>query len=95
MIKKTPGSGIKNIPNKQLSEELHKSIVRKFNKRKIHSPFADNILGAYLADMQLTSNSIKDLDFYYVLLIFIVNMHGLFLWKILRELRLIMLFRIF
>ena len=43
-IKKTHGSGIKNIPNKKLSEELHKSIVRKFNKRKIHSPFADNIL---------------------------------------------------
>ena len=62
--KKTPGSGIKNIPNKQLTEELHKSIIRKINKRKKHSPFVDNILGTYLADMQLISNSIKDLDFY-------------------------------
>ena len=80
--KKTPGSGIKNIPNKQLTEELHKSIIRKINKRKKHSPFVDNISGAYLADMQLISKSIKDLDFYYVLLMFIVNMIGLFLWKI-------------
>ena len=67
LTKKTPGSGIKNIPNKQLAEELHKSIIRKINKRKKHSPFVDNILGTYLADMQLISNSIKDLDFYYVL----------------------------
>ena len=39
------GSDIKNenIPNKELAEELHKPIIRKFNKRKIHSPFIDNI----------------------------------------------------
>ena len=32
--RKTSGSGIKNenIPNKKLSEELHKPIIRKFNK---------------------------------------------------------------
>ena len=32
--KNTSGSGIKNIPNKELAEELHKLIIRKFNKRK-------------------------------------------------------------
>ena len=55
--KKTSGSGIKseNISNKQLAEELHKPIIRKFIKRKVHSPFIDNIWGAYLADMQLIS----------------------------------------
>ena len=43
--KKTSGSGIKNenISNKQLAEELHKPINRKFNKRKVHSPFIENI----------------------------------------------------
>ena len=43
--KKTSGSGITNesISNKQLAEELHKPIIRKFNKRKVHSPFIDNI----------------------------------------------------
>ena len=39
-------------------------------------------MGAYLAGIQLISNSIQDLDFYYVLLIFMVNMIGLFLWNI-------------
>ena len=55
--KKTSGKGIKNenISNKELVEELHKPIIRKFNKRKVHSPFIDNIWGADLADMQLTS----------------------------------------
>ena len=37
-------------------------------------------------------NLIKDLDFYYVLLIFSVNTHELFLSKIKKELQLLMLF---
>ena len=45
LIKKTSGGGIKNesISNKELAEELHKPIIRNFNKRKVHSPFIDNI----------------------------------------------------
>ena len=37
--KKTSGSGIKieNIPNKELAEELHKPIIRKFKVQKVHS----------------------------------------------------------
>ena len=44
--KKSSGSGMKNdnITNKELAEELHKPIIRKFNKRKVHSPFIDDIL---------------------------------------------------
>ena len=77
--KKTSGSNIKskNILNKELAEELHKPIIRKFKKKKVHSLFIDNISGAYLADMQL--KLIKDLGFCCVLLIFTVNMFGLFL----------------
>ena len=66
--------------NEQLTKELHKPIIRKFKKRKFYSRFKDNIWGADLADMQ--SSLIKDLDSYYVLLIFLVNMIGLFLQKI-------------
>ena len=40
---------------KELADELHKPIIRKFEKRKAHSPFTDNLLGADLADMQLIS----------------------------------------
>ena len=55
--KKTSGSGIKNenMLSKELAEEFHKPNLRKMEKRKRHSPFIDNILGADLADMQLLS----------------------------------------
>ena len=45
----------KNMPNQQLAEELHKPIIRKYQKCKIHSSFIDNIWDADLADMQLIS----------------------------------------
>ena len=80
MIKKTAGSGIKNenMSDQQLAEKLHKPIIRKSNKRKVQSPFIGNISGADLADMQLISKFNKGILFFYVLLIFSVNMHGLF-----------------
>ena len=61
--KKTSGSDLKNenISNKEL--ELHKPIIRKFNKRKVHSPFIDNIWGANVADMQLISKFNKWFSF--------------------------------
>ena len=42
--KKSSGGGIKNenISNQQLAEELCKSIIRKFEKRKLYSSFKDN-----------------------------------------------------
>ena len=51
------GSGIKNenISKKELAGELHKSIIRNLNKRKVYSPFMDNIWGGDLADRQLIS----------------------------------------
>ena len=35
--KKSSGSGMKNenISNKELAEDLHKTIIRKFNKRNV------------------------------------------------------------
>ena len=43
--KKTSGSGIKNenISNNELAEELHKPIIRKFSKRKVHCIFGVQI----------------------------------------------------
>ena len=52
--KKSQGSGLaNNNENIQLENELHKPIVKKFNKRKVYSSFKDNIWGVDLADMQL------------------------------------------
>ena len=48
--KKTMGSGVNNESLK-LADELHKPIIRKFNKRKVYSSFKDNIWGVDLADM--------------------------------------------
>ena len=57
LIKKTSGSDIKheNISDQQLAENLHRRIIRKFKKRKVHSTFIDNIWGADLTDIQLIS----------------------------------------
>ena len=62
--------------NQELAEELHKPIVRKFEKREVYSSFKYNIWGAALADTQLRSKFDKGFFFYYVSLTFIVNMHG-------------------
>ena len=63
-MKKTIGSGIKNenMSDQQLPE-LHKQIIRKFEKRKVHSPVIDNILADDLADRQLISKFNKVICF--------------------------------
>ena len=45
--KKTAGGAVKNeiVQKKELVEELHKPITRKFEKQKVHSPFINNIWG--------------------------------------------------
>ena len=60
--KKTIGSGTTKSSSLdrvnesiKLANELHKPIIRTFNKRKVYSSFKDNIWGADLADMQLLS----------------------------------------
>ena len=50
LIKKTSDSGIEmeNMSDQQLAEELIKSIIRKFKKRKVQSPLIiDNIWGKH------------------------------------------------
>ena len=49
--KKSKGSGIKSVSNQQLAAGLHKTIIRKFKRRKVYFPFKDYIWGADLADM--------------------------------------------
>ena len=60
--KKTIGSGINNESLK-LADELHKPIIRKFNKQYIYSSFKDNIWGADLAGMQLLSKFNKGIKY--------------------------------
>ena len=64
--KTSKGSGVntKLAPqNQQLTKEVHKSIIKKLKKRKIHATFKDNIWGTDLADMQLISRYNKGIRF--------------------------------
>ena len=63
--KKSQGSGVKhvNTQNEQLADELHKTIFRKFEKRKVYAAFKDNIWDADLADIQLLSKYNKGIRF--------------------------------
>ena len=51
------------MPNQQLAEELHKPIIKKFEKQKVYSFFKDNIWGNDLADIQLISKYNKGICF--------------------------------
>ena len=51
------GSGITS--SSILADELHKLVIKKFNKRKVYSQFKDNIWGGDLADMQSLSRKNK------------------------------------
>ena len=51
---RTKGSGINILVNSELTEEVHKPIIKNFTRRKVYSSFKD-IWGVDLADMQLIS----------------------------------------
>ena len=70
--KKSMESGIKKDMTKStarssliLADELHKPVIKKFNKRKVFSQFQDNRWGVDLADMQALSR--KNKGFKYLL----------------------------
>ena len=78
--KKSKGIGV-NIPlefNEQLVEEQQKPIIRKFKKRKIYSGFRDNIWGADLADMQLTTKFNKGFRF----LLCVTDIFSKYVWVV-------------
>ena len=60
MIKKTfgantLGSTVKReiLSNQQLTEELNKPVIRKFEKQKVHLSFVEKIWSTDLAHMQI------------------------------------------
>ena len=54
------------MQNKELAEELHKPIIRRFEKRKVYSSFIDNIRGFDLGDMQLLTKFNKGIRFFFI-----------------------------
>ena len=51
------------MSNQQIADEIHKSIIIKFKKRKVYSAFKDNTWGVDLAYMQLTIKCNKGIKF--------------------------------
>ena len=82
--KKSKGSGVKHVStklthqNQQLAEELHKLTIRKFEKRKVHAAFKNNIWGADLADMQLLSRYNKGIRF----LLCVIDIFSKYAWVV-------------
>ena len=82
--KNSVGSGAKHVntkitpQNEQLADELHKSTIKKFKKRKVYSAFKDNIWGVDLADMQLLSKYNKRIRF----LLCVIDIFSKYAWVV-------------
>ena len=63
--KKISGGAAKNenMSNQELAEELHKPIIRKFEKQIVQLLFIDNVWGADFVYMQLISKFNKGICF--------------------------------
>lgn len=66
------------MTNQQLAEELQKPAIRTLEKRKVHSCFTDNVCGADLTDMQLTSKYNKEFRF----LLYVINSFRKYGWVV-------------
>ena len=62
----------------QLADEIHKPIIRKFEKRKVYSSFRDNIWGADLVDTQLLSKINKEFRF----LLCVIDIYSKYTWVV-------------
>ena len=63
---------------KQLAEELHKPIIRKFKKRKVYSSFQNNFWGTDLEDLQL----VKELNKGFQFSLYIVDIYSKYEWVV-------------
>ena len=77
--KKSQGNRLSNNKeNVQLANELHKPIIKTFNKRKVYPSFKDNIWGVDLADMQLLSKFNNG----FRVLLFVIDIFSKYAWVI-------------
>ena len=68
--KKSTGSGIASCSI--LTDEIHKTVIKKFNKRKVYSQFKDNIWRVDLADMQSLSRKNKGIKY----LLYVIDLYS-------------------
>ena len=82
--KSASGGAIKNenISNQELTKDLHKPIIRNFNKRKVHSPFIEHICGGDLADIQLIIKFNFFILLRFRLLLSVIDIYSKYAWII-------------
>ena len=78
LTKRTAADKILRDKAFKIASELHKPIIKKFNKRKVYSSFKDNIWGVDLADMQLLSKFNKGFRF----LLCVIDIFSKYAWVI-------------
>ena len=61
---------------KQLAEELHKPVTKKFKRRKVYARFKDNICSADLAEMGLFSSRNKNIKY----LLCVIDVFAKYAW---------------
>ena len=90
--KKSSGSGVSTHANNRIKQnqhhldlathqlvlKLHKTVIRKFNKRTVNSIFKDNIWSVGLPDMQLISKFNKGFRF----LLCVINIFSKYAWVV-------------
>ena len=64
--------------NQELPEKLHKSIIRKIEKQKVHSSFVNNNWSADLGDMQLISQFNKETRIIFCVIELYSKVQGMF-----------------
>ena len=64
--------------DKQLTNELHRPITRKFKKHNIYSSFRDNIWGTDLVDLQLRSECNRGVRF----LLCVIDIYSKYAWNV-------------
>ena len=75
---KTSGIKNENISSRDIAEELHKPIIRKYKRQKAYLTFIENIWGADVADRQLISKFNKGFRF----LLCVIDIFSKYAWDI-------------
>ena len=71
---KKAGLGVSE--NNKLAEELNKTVMKKFKRRKVYARFKDNIWGADFAEMESLSSKNKNVKY----LLFVTDIFTKYAW---------------
>ena len=62
--------------NEQLTEQLHKPVIKKFERRKVYVRFRGNTWAVDLAEMESLSSKYKNAKYLLCVIEVFTNVHG-------------------